>query len=317
MASSPDIDFQFLAEHSADVICRVSLNSIIHYASPSCLNVLGWTPEEMIGIGPAQVVIPEDLHIIAAAAKRSHLPGVRSSPSTVRARRKDGAVIWLEINASIVRDHVTDQPLEAILSMRDITERKLLEEKLASQALTDGLTGLANRRAFDDALDKEWRRTLREGSQMSLLILDIDHFKSLNDHYGHQFGDDCLRAIASAVQGVARRAIDLVARYGGEEIAVILPCTDAEGAIIIAERVRTAVEDLRIPRPGDDRHAEGFVTASIGVATALARHGGMVKMPESLLITADSALYRAKHSGRNRVVDQLLLTSQDIPQMAC
>jgi diguanylate cyclase (GGDEF)-like protein/PAS domain S-box-containing protein len=311
MAPPPDIDFQYLAEHSSDVICRVDSTSAIRYASPSCLDVLGWTPEEMIGIRPEQLVLPEDLHIIAAATERTHLPGVRSAPSTVRARRKNGGVIWLEINAGIVRDPVTDRPVDVILSMRDITARKLLEENLASQALTDGLTGLANRRAFDQSLESEWKRTLREGSQTSLIILDIDHFKTLNDHSGHLFGDDCLRAVASAIKGAVHRAIDIVARYGGEEFAIILPCTGADGALVIAERVRAAIEDLQIPH-GGNRQPGGFVTASIGVATALARHGGMVKMPESLLMAADSALYRAKQDGRNRVAANFLLTSQEM-----
>jgi diguanylate cyclase (GGDEF)-like protein/PAS domain S-box-containing protein len=315
MARSPDVDFQFLAEHSADVICRVDSNSTIHYASPSCLKVLGWTPEEMIGIGAAQVVVPEDLHIIAAVVERCHLPGMSSASSTVRARRKDGTVIWLEINASIVRDPATDRPLDAILSMRDITERKLLEERLTAQALTDGLTGLANRRVFDEVLEQEWKRTRRENSQMSLVLVDIDHFKSLNDRYGHPFGDDCLRAVAAAIKLTPRRTIDLVARYGGDEFAIILPCTGAEGSLGIAERVRAAIEDLRIPHAGSPQ-AGAVVTASLGVASALARHSPMAKMPERLLQHADSALYRAKQDGRNRVAANFLLTLQESPQTA-
>jgi diguanylate cyclase (GGDEF)-like protein len=183
--------------------------------------------------------------------------------------------------------------------MRDITERKLLdlEEKLSELALTDGLTGLANRRAFDEALNMEWKRTFRVGSQISLLLLDIDRFKQFNDNYGHQLGDDSLRAVSIAVRNAVRREIDIVYRYGGEEIAVVylaLPCTDSVGALAVAETVRKAIMDLRIPHM---KNSEGgfMVTASVGIATALARDGGTMKMPESLLLSADQALYRAKH----------------------
>jgi len=310
MANPDDTDFQLLAEYSVDIICRVGMDSIIRYASPSCLQLLGWTPEEMIGVGPDDIVFPEDLHIITAA-RELMASGVRDSPATVRVRRKNGGVIWMEINARLVRDSVTGAPNEVVLVMRDITDRKLLEEKLSALALTDGLTGLGNRRAFDEALEKEWKRTLREGSQMSLLLLDVDYFKQFNDRYGHQFGDDCLRAVATVVGDTVHRAIDFVARYGGEEIAIILPCTDTAGALQVAEKVRRAIAGLRIPYP-ENREAGELVTASIGVATALARHGGTMKMPESLLLSADYALYHAKHDGRNRVATTVLMAARDI-----
>jgi diguanylate cyclase (GGDEF)-like protein len=174
-------------------------------------------------------------------------------------------------------------------------------------ALTDGLTGLANRRAFDKALKSEWKRTLREGSEVSLLLLDIDHFKLFNDRYGHLVGDDCLRAVAAAVSG-AVRASDSVARYGGEEIAVILPSTLIAGAVEVAEKVRSAVEALRLCHEGNPEGGGG-VTVSVGVATALARVGGTMRMPESLLLAADNAMYKAKREGRNRVATSLLIAS--------
>lgn len=310
MPNSTELDFQFLAEHSADLICRVGMDATIRYASPACLHLLGFTPEEMIGIGPDAMVVPEDRHIVAAATAKIRA-GALDATSTVRMRRKDGTVMWMETNARLVRDTITGAPLEVVLVMRDITERKLLELKLSAQALIDGLTGLANRRAFDEALEREWKRTLREGSQMSLLMLDLDRFKPFNDHYGHQFGDDCLRAVATAVANTTRRAIDIVARYGGEEVGIILPCTDADGAILVAEKMRQAIVDLQIPHTRN-QDLGGIVTASIGVATALARHGGTMKMPESILLSADYALYQAKQDGRNRVATTLLMASRDV-----
>jgi diguanylate cyclase (GGDEF)-like protein len=158
-----------------------------------------------------------------------------------------------------------------------------------------------NRRSFDETLTREWKRAVRHGSQVSLLFLDLDHFKRFNDRYGHQAGDDCLRAVAEAVSD-AVRTTDRVARYGGEEITVILPSTSAAGAVEAAEKVRSAVEALRLSHEGNPEGA-GWVTVSVGVATAVARRGEFVEgMPKALLEAADSAMYRAKREGRNRVV---------------
>src|SRR6202050_224928 len=230
MASEYDTDFQRLAEYSADVICRSGVDMRWRYVSPSSLAVLGWTPEEMIGMEAFALIYPEDLPALIATATRNFAPGVEPERAAVRMRKKDGTLVWIEFTARVVRDSSTGEATEAVVTMRDISERKALEEKLSTLALTDSLTGLPNRRAFDETLDREWRRTLREGSQISLLLLDIDHFKEFNDQQGHQVGDDCLRAIAVAVQR-AVRATDIAARYGGEEIAVVLPSTDTAGAV--------------------------------------------------------------------------------------
>jgi diguanylate cyclase (GGDEF)-like protein/PAS domain S-box-containing protein len=310
MASTEAVDFQFLTENSADIICRIAPDQTMAYVSPASFPILGWTPEEMIAMPPFAIVHPEDIPGIQAAMERSILEGV-PTPAAGRTRKKDGTFIWMEATGRVQRNPVTGELLETVVVMRDINDRKLLEEKLAALSKTDGLTGLANRRAFDEALELEWMRTLREGSQMSLLLLDIDRFKRFNDSYGHQCGDDCLRTVAAAVRDGVRRAIDVVARYGGEEIVAILPSTDLTGAVAIAESVRCAIEALGIPHAGNSE-AGGIVTASIGVATALARHGATARMPESLLMSADHALYKAKHEGRNRVGTALLMASQDV-----
>jgi diguanylate cyclase (GGDEF)-like protein len=222
--------------------------------------------------------------------------------------------VWTEVNARVIRDEVTGEALEFVLVMRDVTERKLLEEKLSKLAMTDGLTGVANRRAFDEALEREWKRTLRHGTQISLLLLDIDHFKQFNDQYGHQVGDDCLRAVAQAAAG-AVRATDMVARYGGEEIALILPQVDVAGARETAEKVRSVIAGLRVPH-SENPEGGGWVTVSIGAATALARVGGTMRMPEGLLQAADHALYKAKHGGRNRVEGGMLLAPRQLAIVA-
>lgn len=309
MADEEQVDFQFLAENSADIICRVDPGTNkLTYVSPSSLRILGWAPEEMLGTGPEELVFPEDLPALFEAVARAHGSDQETDSVTVRVRRKDGSTVWMEMNARLVRDSA-GVILEIVTAMRDVSERKALEDKLAAMAMTDGLTGIANRRAFDEALEREWKRTLREGSQISLLLLDLDHFKEFNDRYGHQFGDDCLRAVAAAVAGAVRET-DLVARYGGEEIAIILPATGSAGALETAEKVRAAVEGLRITHEGNP-DAGGWVTASIGVATALARDGGTMRMPESLLLSADHALYKAKNEGRNRLATTLLMAPKD------
>jgi diguanylate cyclase (GGDEF)-like protein/PAS domain S-box-containing protein len=308
MPSEDAVDFQFLAQYSADLICRAGMDKTIEYLSPSSLELLGWTPAERIGKKVDELIVPEDLPVFDRAYQRL-LAGAETVSAAVRMRKKNGSVVWMEGNARLVRDSATEAPKGVVVIMRDITKRMKLEDQLSALALTDGLTGLLNRRAFDDALDREWKRTLREGSEMSLLLLDIDHFKQFNDHYGHQAGDDCLRTVAAAVS-VAVRATDTVARYGGEETTVILPSTFTAGAVEVAEKIRSAVVALRLPLEGNSEGGS-WVTVSVGVATALARSGGTMRMPESLLLAADNAMYKAKHEGRNRVATALLIAPKE------
>ncbi len=169
--------------------------------------------------------------------------------------------------------------------------------RLEDLAATDALTLLPNRRCFDVRLLQEWRRSGREQTPLSLLLLDVDCFKLFNDHYGHPSGDDCLRRVGQAILRASRqRPGDIAARYGGEEFAVILPNTDELGAAHVGERVRAAIEALAIPHAA---YARGCVTASVGAATARPEAAGTD--PSGLIRLADEALYRAKHEGRNRV----------------
>jgi diguanylate cyclase (GGDEF)-like protein len=181
-------------------------------------------------------------------------------------------------------------------------ERLLRQQalRLRSQSLADGLTGIANRRRFDETLEEELRRTARTDVPLSLIMLDIDFFKAYNDLYGHQRGDECLTRVAHTLAEAVHRAGDLVARYGGEEFAVILPGTDAEGALHVGELLRTRVAALEIDH-GYSSTAR-YVTASVGVAT---RPPGSTADARALIGAADRALYDAKGSGRNRVVAHL------------
>lgn len=179
-------------------------------------------------------------------------------------------------------------------TLRDLTDEKMAQSALEKLASRDGLTGLANRRCFDDTLHTEWARALRLCQPLSLLMVDVDNFKAYNDANGHLGGDECLKRIATAVASEIR-ANDLVARYGGEEFAVILPNQSLKGAAVVAERIRRRVEALQVPNgPAPLR----LVTVSIGAATAIA---GPDNSASDLVAIADAALYRAKHLGRNRI----------------
>jgi diguanylate cyclase (GGDEF)-like protein len=167
--------------------------------------------------------------------------------------------------------------------------------RLTELADTDGLTGLGNRRSFDRLLAQEWARAARNDEPLALLLLDIDHFKAYNDGYGHQAGDACLRRIAEAVRDALRRPGDFAARYGGEELAIILPQTNRDSALLVAQHLRNAIEQLGI----EHRNAPpGIVTCSIGIGV---KNPGSDRDPQALFAEADAAMYKAKDAGRNRV----------------
>jgi diguanylate cyclase (GGDEF)-like protein len=200
---------------------------------------------------------------------------------------------YLAVDASPVQDS-EGRMIAAIETVRDMTEEKQARLALEQLATRDALTGLANRRCFDETLHGEWQRAQRHQQPLSLLMVDVDNFKQYNDAYGHVGGDTCLQRIATAVAS-EMRANDLVARYGGEEFAVVLPNQSLKGAAIVAERIRCRVEALQLPNLGTGKRV---VTVSIGAATALP---APESLPAQLVATADAALYRAKHMGRNRI----------------
>ena len=175
-------------------------------------------------------------------------------------------------------------------------ELKYAREKLTKLAITDGLTGIANLRYFDDQLAHEWTRARRLNQTLAIAMIDVDWFKKYNDHYGHQGGDDCLRQVANVLSNVAKRDSDFVARYGGEEFAIILPMTQAENALELAKNSCLALSNLELPHALSDF---GHVTLSVGVAVGCPKQN---TTPHNLLINADKALYTAKEKGRNRAV---------------
>ena len=209
-----------------------------------------------------------------------------------------GALIASFLRYARAVHELIDTRLENSLLVESLSasNRELEEsnEQLLELSSTDGLTQVANRRHFDSQLQREWGRAQRAENWLSYIMVDIDFFKPFNDHYGHLKGDDCLKEVAQALQGVLRRPGDFVGRYGGEEFAILSPDTPPEGALILAEKVRCVIEDLQIPHRGSP--VAGHVSVSVGVTSAIPGAEGSVN---DLIYTADRALYEAKHRGRN------------------
>jgi diguanylate cyclase (GGDEF)-like protein len=236
---------------------------------------------------------------------------------TYRMRTKDGGYLWVEAKARVVADSATGLPREVVSVIRDVSARVDEQQQLMvayrqAQVLAkiDTLTGLANRRGFDDALQGEWRRAIRDNTHISLLMVDVDDFKSYNDVYGHPAGDACLQAIADILAASLQRSSDLAARYGGEEFAILLPNTHSVGATEIAERVRKAVTELYIE---DQRRVARPNTVSIGIAVAHPRADGG---QDELVGMADRALYAAKRQGKNRIVNSGSLDDAEVGDQA-
>ena len=175
-------------------------------------------------------------------------------------------------------------------------ELKRYRDLLANQSLVDGLTGIPNRRRFDQFLDQTWKLCLRRAEPLAVILMDVDHFKAYNDHYGHQAGDDSLRRIGQALMAAKRRPLDLLARYGGEEFVCVLPETHLAGAVAVAESLRAAVAGLAIEHAHPS--AAGHITMSLGVAVCIPSEN---TTSADLLSGADKALYQAKREGRDRV----------------
>jgi diguanylate cyclase (GGDEF)-like protein/PAS domain S-box-containing protein len=302
-----EIRFRLIAENGSDVVSLYSTEGRLVYISPSCERVLGFLPEEMPGMAPFATVHQQDLERLQRHFNQL-LRGEPVPSIQVRMMHKTGRVIWLEMMWRAVMDD-TGQVVQLQVQSRDITDSKQNERrledaqkklrqqqdmlqdvnsKLSELAAADSLTGLRNRRAFEERLEDETRRWRRNGSDVSLILLDVDHFKAFNDTYGHPRGDDVLRAVG-AILRQSLRASDFAARYGGEEFAILLPLTDRAGALQVAEQLRIAIETAT----WEDRG----ITASIGVATLSAE----ISTSEELVDYADRALYRSKQAGRNCV----------------
>lgn len=297
--AAKEADFRLLAEESSDMVMRIGFDERIIYVSPSCVRLLGWVADQLRGTFALAGVNAEDLPHVRETVRALKQGEVEESRLVYRTRHRDGNEIWLETALRATRDPETGRVNGVVAISRDMTAHKDLEQKLATLAIKDGLTGLANRRHFDDMLQQEWRRAERGGTPVSLVMMDVDYFKKFNDQYGHQAGDSCLKAVAKVIAAEARRPGDLAARYGGEEFVLLLPNTDEVGCALVAERIRQSLETLNLSHalnPPTKR-----VTMSIGGATGWPNAETQGNHP-SLIAAADRALYAAKHAGRDRFV---------------
>jgi diguanylate cyclase (GGDEF)-like protein/PAS domain S-box-containing protein len=293
--------FRLLAEASRDVIVLAGLDGQRKYVSPAATELLGWSQEELLEMDYRDTTHPEDLERKVQAFCDCRR-GCETGAVSFRFRRKDDTYLWVESSMRLYRDATTGEPAGFVYVLRDISERKLAEDRLQDAfntveqlALVDGLTGVANRRLMDETLNREWLRALRDGTSLSLLLIDVDHFKLYNDLYGHLAGDACLQMLANAIQSSLRRPPDLLARFGGEEFVIILPNTPAPGAEMMSQKVLGSVAACAIPHSGSPY---GCVTVSLGCATTTAT---MESSPKDLLKAADDAMYRAKTNGRNQI----------------
>jgi diguanylate cyclase (GGDEF)-like protein/PAS domain S-box-containing protein len=293
---------QLVVDNSRDVIILADFDGHRSFISAAGTNWGGWSREQLKATKSIDLVHSEDRPAVQAVL-RELLSGKDGALIECRARRSDNSYIWVESSLHTIRDPITGVPTGILNSVREITKRKIAEQQLADAyhavealAITDPLTGLANRRRFDQCLITEWRRGMRDHKPISLLLIDADLFKSYNDTYGHLRGDGCLKQIAEAAQDVVARPGDLVARFGGEEFAIILPNTCNSGALQLAQDICAVMRNREFAHSANPA---GIVTVSIGCATLVPQLG---QHAATLIDCADQALYQAKNAGRNRAL---------------
>jgi len=273
------------------------------YIGPQIETLLGWPQGSWLSANDwAERMHPEDREWVVNFCVAQSQSGL-DHEADYRALTRDGRYVWIRDVVHVLRNAAGE--VEALVGfMFDISERKQTEQKLLQLqkqleelSYQDGLTGVANRRMFDNRLQMEWSNAQRNSLPLSLILLDIDYFKQYNDHYGHVRGDDCLKSVGQALSGAAVRPRDLLARYGGEEFVLLLPETDAQAAAQVAERCRQLIREQNI------QHAHSQVapllTISLGVGTLVP---GPFDQPEAFLERVDRLLYKAKHQGRDQAV---------------
>jgi len=318
-----------LLASTAEAIYGVDLEGVCTFCNVSCLKMLGYERKEDL-LGQNMYKLTHDPHSDGKQYPKAayQVCAVSQTGKSVhcdseKLLRKDGTSFPVEYWSYPIMHK--GKLVGYVVSFLDISERKHIQEalrltnieleeknqRLNEIAMRDGLTGVANRRAFDDHLQAEWNRSLRNGDPISLIMLDIDYFKNYNDCYGHLAGDACLKRVADVLlnKGYTRRPGDLSARYGGEEFAIILSATDEIAASKIGKRICVDVAEMKIPNK-EVPVIEDFnvVTISAGVASMVPQTGDT---PDQLIKAADEALYYAKSQGRNRSVSR-----SDIPEEA-
>jgi diguanylate cyclase (GGDEF)-like protein/PAS domain S-box-containing protein len=293
---------KLVTDNSRDVIILADFKGNRQYVSSAASRMGGWDPLEVMQFKSLDLVHPLDRVRVGTTVSDLHTGKATGALIECRVQKQAGEYVWVESSLRVVMDPAKGNPIGILNMVRDISERKAAEQALRNAyhalemlAATDPLTQLANRRQLDHVLTNEWRRAIREQEQISLLLIDVDFFKSYNDSYGHLPGDDCLKTIAQLATRVVSRPGDLVARFGGEEFAIVLPGTSNRGAVEVAAQLCERVRRRRIPHKGNPLE---YLTLSVGCATMAPCPG---QNASALIQMADEALYIAKRNGRNQV----------------
>jgi diguanylate cyclase (GGDEF)-like protein/PAS domain S-box-containing protein len=292
--------YRLLLDHSPEMIILAPSDDAKRYVSPAVEKITGYTAKEYLSMTPPMMIHPDDRER-ATRVIRSARDGVAAQVFRYRTMHKNGSHRWVEATITGYVEMASEQGCGYIATIRDISEQKEREDKLAIQYLelselasVDELTGIANRRSFNQMVQAECSRQTRSTCNLSVLLLELDYFKQYNDYYGHLPGDLCLQKVATALKNCLRRGGDLAARFGNEEFAALLPLTDLAGAQALAQIVVKAVGALAIPHAGSPH---GVVTISVGVACSPTH---LPLDQADLLADADRALDRAKAASRNR-----------------
>ncbi len=287
---------RIIVDSMAEGLMVIEPDGRIEYTNPACAGYLGYAPNELAGLCIADLFNP-----VVTAECRSYFDSALDDPGgtarigarEVMVRQRDGTLRAMDLTLTPMH---ASEPLFIGL-LHDIAHHKQNETLLERAALADPLTRIANRRHFDSFLELEWQRAVRSAEPLSLIVLDVDHFKLYNDALGHAAGDLALREVAAVLDAHALRPTDLAARYGGEEFVLLFAETGAAAALALAESVRAGIEALKLPNPRSATSA--WVTASIGVATIVPTQ---LDELAGFFVTADRAMYEAKEAGRNRVI---------------
>ncbi|WP_147535531.1 sensor domain-containing diguanylate cyclase [Bacillus marasmi] len=310
--------FQTIFEKAGIGVSLIDENGRPVMVNPKLLEMLGYSEEELTSLTLNDISVPDDAKVNYDLLHQLVNQEIDSYTLEKRYIRKDGQIVWGEVTSSLFPNNEGD--LTYVIGMvNDITERKETEQKLIElnqeleyRSNRDGLTGIANRRSFDEQLLIELKIAKKFKQSLSLILIDIDFFKKYNDTYGHINGDNCLKSVAKVLCGITELPICLPARYGGEEFAIIVPNSNMKDAVIIGEKVRALVEELELPHIQSD--ISPFVTISVGIATIVP---DVHSTPEDIIHQADQALYQAKLNGRNQIYSTNNCKTYQTKEKAC
>jgi len=296
------IDFETIVKLGTEAVVLLSLGGDLAFMSPAAERLFGWRADrfpdhlsDLVYIGAPNA----DADLLHQILSGSADPDAPLPHADLQLRSAYGALVWAEVTTHLLEDP-SGKPYAFAVYFRSIAKRKELEGLLDAATQTDPLTGLYNRRAFEDSLKREWAIALREKTHTSLIKVSLDRFEALADHYGPSAAEDCLNKVASTLKETARRPADIAARTATSEFSLLLPRTHEMGAETISAYIQVAIEDLGIPNP-DNVSGKGVVTASVGAACAVADQTGVAESSEFILAAAENCVFQARQEGGNRV----------------